>query len=440
VVVSLGDKLRRLNASGRGPVARPAPTTGIEAVVPGRFEQTSHGPCYLVERRYPLSWQQGAWPLAAGLDLSPRACALLTRGRAADQVDPRRAVFLDTETTGLSGGTGTYAFLVGLGYVDGAEFVIRQYFMRHPGEEPALLTALEEVLADFPLWITFNGKAFDQPLLETRYRYTRRSPAPAPSLHLDLLHPARRLWRNHLPSCALSSLEQALLRVRRAEDVPSWMIPTLYFDYVRRGKCDPLRAVFAHNAEDLLSLVALLGLLSRVLDEPPRYAEQVDVRALLRVYVEAGHTQDALDWCEAALDAVPAGVAATLRWELAMLLRRTGRREAAAALWRDLAAQRGAWSVEAQVELAKHLEHRQRDYHAAREAVEAALVALTTSRLPGASQQRLQLERRLGRLHFRVQREQASPAPTARRTRGRSSASPTPESERVALPRADSGH
>ncbi len=399
---SLGDTLRRWNVAGRAASIPPPPCTGIEAVVAGRYQATPHGPCFVAEQRLPLTWQQGRYRLGQALALSPLARALLTRASDAEPFEPRRALFLDTETTGLSGGTGTYAFLVGLAYVDGDEFVLRQYFMRHPGEEAALLAAVEDLLGAFPVWITFNGKAFDAPLLDTRYRYSRRRPGPAPRLHVDLLHPARRLWRHHLPSCSLGTLERALLGVRRAEDVPSWTIPTLYFDYVRRGQCEPLRAVFAHNEHDLLSLAALLGLVGEVLDTPPRYAGGVDLLAILRLYVEAQQASEAIGWCPAALRALPAAARGPLRWELAAVLRRLGQREEAAAVWRELAADGGPWGVAAQVELAKHLEHRERDYRAATRAVEAALAALAVSRAPTAPGQREQLERRLGRLRYRA--------------------------------------
>jgi uncharacterized protein len=411
MTASLGEKLRRWNVAPRAPTSRPRPARGIEAVVAGRFQATSHGDCFVVEREYPLDWRQGATPLAAALALSPRVRSLLTRGTVPDQVDLRRALFLDTETTGLSTGTGTYAFLVGVGYLEGDRFVVRQYFMRHPGEELALLAALEELLAAYPLWITFNGKAFDAPLLETRYRYHHRRHGPTPALHLDLLHPARRIWRRHLPSCALSSLERSLLGVRRGEDVPSCEIPALYFDYVRRARCEPLRAVFAHNADDILSLVALLGLLGEVLDAPERHAPGIDVPALLRLYVETGFGDAAVQWCRDALPTLGSEQQGALRWELAALLRRRGDRQGAEAIWRELAAEHGRWCLPAQVELAKHLEHGERDYRAATRIVEAALASLTVSQAPTAAAERAALERRLGRLYYRSRHDRSDGAP-----------------------------
>src|SRR5438067_3028315 len=201
MATDLAAKLRQWGAAGRSAPSPRAPRADITTLLPGRFEATPEGDCFVCERRLPAEAAHGAMSLASALALSPRARRLLARG-AADALEPARALFLDTETTGLSGGTGTYAFLVGLGYFEGDEFHVRQYFMRHPGEEPALLHAVREVLAAFPVWVTFNGKAFDVPLLETRYLYGRRITMPRPTFHLDALHPARRLWRSRLPSCA----------------------------------------------------------------------------------------------------------------------------------------------------------------------------------------------------------------------------------------------
>ena len=404
----LASKLRHWNAAGRSAPAPRRPRPGIEDALPGRYETTPHGECFVVERRYPAASSQGAVVLESALRLSWRSRHLLTCGQAAAALDPRRALFLDTETTGLAGGTGTYAFLVGAGYFDGAEFCLRQYFMRHPGEEPALLAAMAELLAAFPLWVTFNGKTFDVPLLETRFLLTRRERLATPAHHLDLLHPARRLWRTRLPSCALGSLERFLLGVRRTEDVPAWTIPGIYFDYVRRGRCEPLRGVFAHNAEDLLSLVALLGLFGAIFDAPAEHAHQVDPVALLRLFTQAGLASEAAGWCSASLERLPPVERRGLQWEMALLLRRAGDRAGAVQLWQQLAGESGPWALAAQVELAKHYEHHRRDYLAATRATEAALAALAVAPWPVPPHQQQALERRLGRLYFRMQRLRAA--------------------------------
>jgi uncharacterized protein YprB with RNaseH-like and TPR domain len=395
-------KLRQWGAAG--PLhPRLHPPGRIETVVPGRFEPTPYGPCFVAETCYPVTTVQGTVPLAAALALAPTARRILARQAPLELVDAARALFIDTETTGLAGGTGTYVFLVGLGYFDGPVLRIRQYFMRHPGEEAALLAAVGAHLARHPLWVTFNGKAFDVPLLETRYRCWRRQPAPQPALHLDLLPWARRLWRRRLPSCALASLERHLLGVQRWDDVPSWAIPALYFDYVRRGRAAPLRAVFAHNTYDLLSLVALLGVVGQVLAQPAPHLARVDATALVRLYAEAGLAAAAASWCTAGLEQVPPAERGAFCRVLAHALRRDGHHEAAAQLWQRLAGERGPWRLTAYIELAKYYEAQRRDYPAAIRALEAALALLAVARTPlPDDRQRHQLERRLGRLHARL--------------------------------------
>jgi uncharacterized protein YprB with RNaseH-like and TPR domain len=144
-------------------------------------------------------------------------------------------VFFDTETTGLSGGTGTYAFLIGLGTIEPDRVVVRQYVMRDYDEELALLEAVGNQLAQHDALVTYNGKSFDVPLIETRFIASRRPLDVIPPAHLDLLHPTRRLLRGQLDRCALSDVERAVLGFRRFEDLPSWMIPSVYFQFVREG-------------------------------------------------------------------------------------------------------------------------------------------------------------------------------------------------------------
>jgi hypothetical protein len=169
--------------------------------------------------------------------------------------------------------------------------------------------------------------------------------------------------------------------------------------------------VFAHNADDILSLVALLGLFGRIFDQPAEHAHCVDSVGLLRLYAQNGLAHEAADWCRAALDGVPPVERRALLWELAVLLRRRGDREGAAAVWTELAREAGAYAVPAQVELAKYYEHHERNYLAATRATEAALAALAVARFPVPPAQRRDLERRLGRLYFRLRRQDGARTP-----------------------------
>ena len=191
-----------------------------------------------------------------------QALRLLMPNATEDVADAEQWLFLDVETTGLAGGSGTYAFLVGIAWWEGGGLEVEQFFMRDYSEECSLLFALGERLAERRVLVTFNGKSFDWPLLETRYRMSRKIPPPAPRAHLDFLHPARNLWRLRLGSVRLSELERHVLGWDRGADLISELIPQIYLDFVRGDSPERLIPVFHHNQMDLRGLA---GLSSRVL-------------------------------------------------------------------------------------------------------------------------------------------------------------------------------
>ena len=179
------------------------------------------------------------------------------------RVPPEKWCFLDTETTGLAGGSGTYAFLVGVGRITPQGFRVRQFFMRDFGEEASQLSALTEHLKQFEVMITYNGRTYDQPLLETRYRMVRQRPPFSSLEHLDLLFGARRLWNLRFDSCRLVELENQILGVERQGDLPGELIPYVYFEYVRTHEIFRLLPVFHHNAIDILTLACLTAIVPR---------------------------------------------------------------------------------------------------------------------------------------------------------------------------------
>lgn len=240
----------------------------IEALVPGRVIQAGAGSLFLGESSFPLDHRCGHARLS-GFWQEGLKNARYIIGRDVDLagLDQGRVVFLDTETTGLAGGSGTYAFLVGIGYFRAGNFIIQQYFMRDFHEERLLLIALQKVLSRFAGVVSYNGKCFDLPLLETRFICSRlANPLPDP-IHLDLLFPSRRLWKRRLPDCRLGTVEREILGVRRTGDVPSWEIPLLYFNYLRSRDARPLVRVFDHNRQDILSLAALTGHVCELLSD-----------------------------------------------------------------------------------------------------------------------------------------------------------------------------
>src|SRR5437867_5296607 len=218
----------------------------------------------------------------ASLDLLSRARdeSLSRRTRAA-LADPEKWLFLDTETTGLAGGTGTYAFLIGLAWWDAGGLQVEQFFMRDFAEEHSLLHELAARVAERPVLVTFNGKSFDWPLLENRFTMTRSIAAPRLAAHLDLLHPARALWKLRLGSVRLVELERLVLDAprlgwHRQNDVASALIPQFYFDYLRGGPAEPLAGVVRHNQMDLRGLAALFCKINTLLSEPPGAAHEID--------------------------------------------------------------------------------------------------------------------------------------------------------------------
>jgi uncharacterized protein YprB with RNaseH-like and TPR domain len=182
--------------------------------------------------------------------------------------DFNKWLFLDTETTGLAGGTGTYAFLVGLAWWERDGFVVEQHFMRDHGEEPSLLMEIADRLSHGCALVTFNGKSFDWPLLKTRFQISRMPAIPEPLFHLDLLYPARQLWKITLKSVALSQLEKHVLNFDRGPDIPSETIPQRYFDFLRGGEAKPIAEVFRHNQMDLCGLAFLALHIDSILSDP----------------------------------------------------------------------------------------------------------------------------------------------------------------------------
>jgi uncharacterized protein YprB with RNaseH-like and TPR domain len=337
---------------------------------------------------------------------------------------PENWLFLDTETTGLSGGTGTYAFLIGLAWWDSGGLQIEQLFLRDFSEEHSLLQELAARLAERPVLVTFNGKTFDWPLLENRFTMTRAIKVPKLAAHLDLLHPARALWKLRLGSVRLVELERHVLDAprlgwHRGADVASALIPQYYFDYLRGGCADPLAGVVKHNQMDLRGLAALFGKINSLLDERGSLEEQesLDLFGLSRFLERRGSRARAQTACSQALNAgLPAEFRRQARWELALRAKRNGDWEQAAAIWQQLAGDPKD-GIEACEQLAMHYERQRKDFQRALEFVELALVKLErqgwSARDPiwHARRERRQekLMCRVRRLRHRIDRSNTAP-------------------------------
>jgi uncharacterized protein YprB with RNaseH-like and TPR domain len=375
--------IRRIEAKARTStsLASSSARPTIEALLEGAVEETERGKLLVVRRRFPVGHRHGAQPLLAAREATPAALALL--GRAGGRVTKgHRLLYLDTETTGLAGGTGTYAFLVGVGFFDGDDFEVRQFFMRDLDEEPALLTALEEIFRRFDGFVTYNGAGFDLPLLETRFVLGRRR-FPGQAFHVDLLGPARRLWSARLADCRLGTVEQHALRFVRDNDLPGALIPTVYFEYLRRKRPGELPRVFEHNRHDILSLAALTGWVADAVVRAPVPDLDPEALAGLGRLLEATEPERSLACYRMALDAgLPAPHRERLLLRLAQGEKRRARWEEARALWEAAAREPGGFDPRPWEEIAKVHEHRRRDLAAARRVVEEALDLARRHRVP----------------------------------------------------------
>ena len=287
---------------------------------------------------------------------------------------PGDYVFLDTETSGLAGGTGTFVFMVGLGFVSQAGFKVLQLFLRDPGEEAAFLAALASMLAPFKAVVTFNGKSFDAPLLNARHVLNGFDSPLARLQHIDLLPLARRIWRNRLSSRALKDLEVAILgQERTVEEVPGYLSPEIYYEYLHSGDARPLAGVFYHNAQDILSLHKLFLHLGNLLADPIRVSpeEGLDLIAVARLYEDLKHWDWALKLYEHSLGSgLPVTFYLDTVKRYANLYRKQENWTEAALLWQKAV---DYHQVDACIELAKLKEHQERDPAGALQWVQTAL-------------------------------------------------------------------
>jgi uncharacterized protein YprB with RNaseH-like and TPR domain len=367
----------------------------------GEWREDSGQRFLVVDRRYAPGHRHGH---VAVCDSAPGDAASarlhLLAGSGASALD--RLLFIDLETTGLAGGAGTYAFLVGCGWWDGSCFRVRQFFLSAFGAERVLLDAVTELAGTAGAVVTYNGKTFDLPLIETRYLLHRMTTPFAGMPHVDMLHPARRLWRSdEQEGCRLMELETTLLGHEREGDVPGFEIPARYFNFVRSGDARPLEPVLEHNRLDLLSLALVTARAVQLLDEGPAAARTArEAFGMGRLY-ERGHLMSeasACYWRGAELPGDATAQAENLRG-YAVLARRQRRFAEAADAWRRVLTMRRCPPPivrEATEALAVHHEHRARDLEAARQ------FALQALPLQGSASRREAVQHRLARLNRKL--------------------------------------
>ena len=395
--------LTRLRSIVRSPNAAPReltyePDTGryeatidldrVADVLGGRIVANDFGRALVVDRRYESERFHGRRRVGECAFADGDTLRLLDPGLPEPAGARERTVFVDLETTGLSGGAGTVAFLVGVGWFDMGAFQARQFLLTSYASERALLCAVADAFDAATLLVTYNGKTFDVPVMETRWMFHRMRMPLESIRHFDMLHPARRLWRARSGAaseeeggCRLATLERVLCGVTRAGDIPGMDIPGRYFQFLRTGDARPLEPVMEHNRLDLISLAAVTAhAVALVEDGTPRCRDAAEAIALGKVYERAGCVARAIACYEHAVDDPSAHVDVTAEalYRLGLRLRRERRFNDAAAVWRRIldlkqgrSGRRSAllaplrqFAVEA---LAIHHEHREKDYEGARE-------------------------------------------------------------------------
>ncbi|MFN9814129.1 MAG: ribonuclease H-like domain-containing protein [Deltaproteobacteria bacterium] len=379
--------------------AAPAPEP-----LPGALEPTPSGPLHRVARYLEPAHCHGRTPVAGALGVSPRTLAALALDDTLVNVDPRRVLFLDTETTGLSGGTGTLPFLIGLAWFEDESLCLEQLLLRKPGEERPLLERLAMRMASASAICTYNGKSFDWPLLRTR-AVMNRVAVPAPAAHLDLLHCARRVFGPRLKEVRLVQMETEVLGLRREHDIDGAEIPARFWDFVRGADGSTLTPVIEHNANDLVALAALVAALAERWDGVLPHHAPEDRLAVAKVAYRYGDHPRALERARAAADAGGASHVTTQALVLgAQAARKTDdRRVEEAMLLEALDHAVGSERAQIHLALAKLYEHERKDF-------DRALAHLADA---AAAEDALAVAKRRARLEQK--RERASRARPTRR-------------------------
>ena len=349
--MNLRDKLRAVGGTGAGR--------------PGGAGQGTRDCRHFAVYRPPEDFP-GAW------ELTSDTLSLMSDKEIPANLDPRRILYLDTETTGL-GGSGTVAFLVGLGYLTDEGFEVHQFLMRDYPEEPYLLKHVAAGLDKFDVLCTFNGTTFDVPLLESRFLMNRMERSCLDMPHLDLLHMCRRLWKLRLGRCNLGRLEEVILGRPRTDDIPGSEVPQRYFTYLKTGEISLLDDILKHNAQDIASLCVLLNHMADLYLHPEKIRFSEDVYSMGRALERTDRTEQARRCYRLARGGRMGDLAGSA---LAVSYRRSGQREEAANVWREMIRE-GRGGVVPYVELAKYQEHIRRDIPAALKLTEEAIIRVS---------------------------------------------------------------
>lgn len=380
--MDIRDKLRQIELTQlrRGMTAdvhaHPPPLfhTRLESAIDGKIKSAALGAFFCYEKNLPLDFQHGSYEIAAFQNKPSSLIAVIGQDHQLANVSLEDILFLDIEASGLSGGSGMYAFLIGIGYFTETGFRVEQFFLNNLNEERAILDELNRLVQNHQLVISYNGKSFDVPLLESRNIFHRLQTPLTRKLHLDLLHSVRRIWKYSLPDCALTTVEQQILKTSRVGDIPSYLIPQIYFTYLRDHDPHPLKPVFYHNQQDVLAMAALLSKMMQLFENPLIESESAaEIFCMARIYENLFRLEESIE-LYAALLTRPLGD--RLRGELllrtAFNYKKLRKWKEAEAVWQKYL-ETECYHPLPYIELAKYYEHRKKQFLKAKDLVEKAL-------------------------------------------------------------------
>lgn len=355
---------------------QPAKKTGerdIDALIPGRVCKNEYGCCYIIENRYSFDHVHGGCEIGTARNIGSDVLAAVG-GDDCDGLDAGKLLYLDTETTGLSGGTGTLAFLVGVGFFEDECYVLRQYFIRDYDEEPAMLAELAGLVQRSEGLVTFNGKSFDVNLLQSRFISNRMRPPFSDMPNIDLLYPARRVWGLKLESCRLSSLEENVLGHVRHDDIPGALIPSVYFEYLDDRDATEMVRVIKHNALDIMSMASLLVRLQAMLKSPLSETDGgFELLGMGRIFEATGRTDSMVECLEACTGSDRFDIRIQAVKRLTRVYKRTGRYDRAMEHWKAVESENPEFEMFHLIEMAKFYEHKEKDPQKALQTVEKAI-------------------------------------------------------------------
>ena len=374
---------------------------GMHEFVEGEYVNTSFGDIFVGKVRYPRDHVHGNRALLSIRDISDDWLSRWGKFSQRRKFDVSKTIFVDTETSGLAGAGGTIAFLIGIGYFYRNRFQIEQFFVDSHSREEGMLDLVADFVQPFDTLVTFNGKAFDIPLLETRYLLKRKQSPFNRMEHLDLLHPCRQLWNLTLDNCKLQTIEKEILHFYREDDLPGDEIPYAYFRYIRIGDPDPLYRVFQQNADDIATLAIVTYLLWYQTQGGDEHEDPTIEFSKGKIFDRYGENEKAIASLERALKK-EASIQRqmTIKSQLSMIYKSRGDWRTAESLWLTMLGNSLPFLLLPYVELAKYYEHKLKDYFKAKEVVEMALSRISPHRVREISE----LQYRLARLMRKIEK------------------------------------